>query len=424
MNGAGPDSLKRSPDPAQVPPVKSFDWVSAIQLAVSLSAGALFLAGAILSGLFLVVELARSSGILPGSQILSSWLLSAGLGFGGLLTIPSSYYSSRRLFGSTGQVPRPWKGISSLFYLFPFLVLAGWLVQNGPDWSQGLLVLIHPLANSAVVFWVLSLAYRRIGTGSGQRFWGALGGGLTAIPAAAFLVEILILIGLVIFWGIVLSFQPGLQSELLTLAETLQSGNPSPEFIQGTLGQILSQPGIMATVFLYIAILIPLVEEILKTAVLWPLLGRALSPREGFLIGAASGAGYALFENLTIGATAEAWTLVTVTRIGTAGIHILTTGMVGWGLTSAFTEKRYPRLAGTYLAAVVLHGVWNGLNIFTALASMPQVGQRLGEFGTWFAEYASAGLLVLAAGVFGGILKANSWFRRAIMAGSEAESEV
>ena len=178
-------------------------------------------------------------------------------------------------------------------------------------------------------------------------------------------------------------------------------------------------PGVTATVFLYIAVLIPLVEEILKSAVLWFLLGRNLTPTEGFLIGAASGAGYALFENLTIGAAADVWTFVMISRLGTAAIHILATGMVGWGLASAWTEKKYLRLAGAFIAAVSIHGIWNGLNILTALAEIAPPRDLLGSFGSYLLDYAPAGLMVLALGTFVGILRANKYFQRAIIAPSK-----
>ncbi|MCK4488683.1 MAG: PrsW family intramembrane metalloprotease, partial [Anaerolineales bacterium] len=156
-------------------------------------------------------------------------------------------------------------------------------------------------------------------------------------------------------------------------------------------------------------------EELIKPIAVWFLLGRNLTPREGFLLGAAAGAGYALFENLTIAADADIWTFVVISRIGTAAIHILTTALVGWGLASARTEKRYLRLLMSLIASVSLHGVWNGLNILTALAEFPPIQPRLGSFGTYFASYAPVGLVILALGALIGLFWANSRFQHAIM---------
>ena len=134
------------------------------------------------------------------------------------------------------------------------------------------------------------------------------------------------------------------------------------------------------------------------------------------MIGATAGAGYALFENLTIGAVADTWTFVMISRLGTVAIHILTTGMVGWGLASASTEKKYSSLFGSFIAAVVLHSVWNGLNIFTALADFPSYQDQISPFLLNFAKYTPVGLVLLGLGSIGGLIRANFLLRRAIIA--------
>jgi hypothetical protein len=240
----------------------------------------------------------------------------------------------------------------------------------------------------------------------------------------AFVFELLILLVLGVFWIVIISYQPELSQELLDLVGQLQNDNLSPELIESSTTKLITQPGIAASAILYISVLVPLVEEFLKPAVLWFTIGRKFTPQEGFLVGAASGAGYALFENLTIGAMADAWTLVTVTRIGTAAIHIITSGLVGWGITSAISDRKFGRFVGALLSAVILHGVWNGLNILTALADLPSSGIVLGDFPTRLAEYAPVGLVLLALGSFVGLVRANSWLQHAIIAGSTEKSEV
>ena len=185
--------------------------------------------------------------------------------------------------------------------------------------------------------------------------------------------------------------------------------------VEGEFSSLLEQPGVIGTGFIYIAVLIPLVEELIKPAAVWLMLGRKPSPRMGFLMGAAAGAGYALFENLTIGAEFQFWTFVTITRLGTAAVHILTTGIVGWGLASAWTEKKYLRLAASLFSSITMHGVWNGLNVFSALSNLPGVLEKAGPFGTQFASYAPVGLAIIALGAIGGLIRINSFYRRAII---------
>ena len=85
-----------------------------------------------------------------------------------------------------------------------------------------------------------------------------------------------------------------------------------------------------------------------------------------------SGAGFALFESLlnSTQLVDDTWLLVSSMRFGTTLMHMLASGMVGWGLASAWTQRKYLRLAGAYLAAVILHGVWNGLAILLATSQI------------------------------------------------------
>jgi hypothetical protein len=83
-----------------------------------------------------------------------------------------------------------------------------------------------------------------------------------------------------------------------------------------------------------------------------------------------SGAGYALFESLQIAAGGQDWALLVTARIGAAVIHILTTGLTGWGLVSAWKEGRYARLVGAFLTAVTLHGLWNGLSLASSFPAL------------------------------------------------------
>jgi len=427
MTSPGPDFPEFEIRNDRVPSVKRFNWLSLIQFVVSLLSGLFFVGGGILSGFVMLAGEASPAQVIPKNQILSSCLFSAGLVFAGLLMIPSIIFSARTLFDF--QPDR--MGGKYLFakqriltVIFPLLILVGYLAQQGPSWAQAFLPVIHPLANAAAVFWVLGLVYRKTGRKWFGRFWGVFGSGLTVLPLIAFIAEILILIILGLIWMLILSSQPGVMEELILLVGQLQSDSISPSLLEESTRKIFGQSGIAATIFLYIAVFIPLIEEVIKPAVLWFALGKKLSPRDGFLLGSAAGAGYALFENLTIGASAEIWTFVTITRMGTAAVHILTSGLVGWGTISAISNKKFLRLLGAYLSAVALHGVWNGLNILNALTDIPSARDTLTPAIVFLADYAPEGLILLAFGSLIGIIRANIWIRRAIITPSLEESEV
>ncbi len=414
--------LPETPGDQALVPVKT-DWLNLGQFIFSSLGAVLLLAVFLVSTIMMLL---RDSLILPGalnSLDLSPYLFAAGVGFAGALMLPSAYYSGRKLFGKEDRVLFHWDRLRWLTYLFPIPILLGFAIQNGPAWSKALFPIVHVLANGFGLLWLLDAARRHLPLESSRRLWGSLVSGLGLTPLITFTLEIALLIGIGLIWVVLLQTQPDFQQDLLNLAARLQQNPADPQTLQRAVGRFAARPGVIVTLFAYIAVLIPIIEELFKPIAVWLVLGRKLQPWEGFSIGATAGAGYALFENLTVGSAAEIWTLVMVSRLGTAAVHILTTGLVGWGLVSAFTEKRYGRLAGSYLAAVLLHGVWNGLNILSTLGEFPAVRDLLGSFGSHLASYAPVGLVLLGAGCFVGLLKTNSNLRRAIMAQDNLPSE-
>jgi hypothetical protein len=408
--GGGPKTIPLGPSGPS-----AFDWLTAGQFALSVIAGLLLFGAFLFSGLALSLGTAS----LSTSQLTSAWMYSWGMALAAFMMVPSAIFSGRRLFGSARPDDGSWHRYLRLSWVFPLVILLGYVVERGPSVARVTLPIIHVLANTAGVFWILHLLGRRLRWGGSQRFWGGFTSGLAFVPPITFLIEIMILIALVLLWVFILHFQPDLQDELANLLDRISRSTVSPVILQRILGRVLAQPGVAATGLIYISVLIPVVEEILKPLGVWILLGRKLSPRAGFALGATAGAGYALFENLTIGAYAEGWTLVAVSRLGTAALHIFASGLVGWGLSSAVTEKRYLRLAGALLAAISLHGVWNGLNILDVLVDFPELQGALSPFGYFFAAYSPAGLVLIGLGCLGGILLAGRRLGKDdIMAGS------
>ena len=400
----------------EAPQIRSFDWLSAGQFAFSLLAVLSLILISLFSLLAILFGGAYSDLGLGDTQVISSLLFTAGLGFAGILLIPSIIYSGRRLFGNRLPVLSRRDKMIWLGYIFPVPILFGYLIQNGPAWGQYLLPFVHVLANGASIFWVLNLGLMKFPPKSAQRNWGAFGVGLTLTPAITFIIEILLLIIIGLFWFVLIQTRPDLEQEIRYLLNVVGESSIDSEIPARWVGEFVARPEVTGSIFLYFSLLIPLVEELLKPLAVYFLLGRKLQPWEGFVIGAMAGAGYALFENLTIGAGADTWTFVMISRLGTAAIHILTTGLVGWGLASARTEKKYGRLAGSFIAAVTLHGVWNGLNIFTAMADFPSYQDHINPFLLNFASYAPVGLILLALGSMVGLIRANSLLRRAIIA--------
>jgi len=54
-------------------------------------------------------------------------------------------------------------------------------------------------------------------------------------------------------------------------------------------------------------------------------------------------------------------------------VHIVTGAMTGWALVLAWLRRRYLVLAGTYLLAVLFHGLWNAITLYYSFASLGEM---------------------------------------------------
>lgn len=383
-----------------------------IQLLASIL-GTFTLMGMSLGGLVLILA-SNAQGMLPipAGQKTSFILLLAGIGFAGTLLLPSAVYAARRLSGLPEREDRSWKGARWSILLFPVFLGIGHLVNINTVGGRILLVAAHIAANSVAVFWALDLGRRGIAKESQQRFWGVFGSGVVLAPALSLLVEFFLLALVGGIWYIYLLQHPDLKGQVMTLMERLPQSAANPAILERMVDKYVFTPGVLISVFSYVAVMIPLVEEIVKPIGVWLLIRRKLTAVEGFTLGVLSGAGYALFENLTLSANAEAWSVVMVSRLGTTAVHMLTSGLVGWGLVSGWTGGRYLRLAKAFMVSFIIHGLWNALNILSAMIQFAQAGEVLGSFGYRLAQYAPVGLFLLAIGSVYGLFRSKRFFQR------------
>jgi hypothetical protein len=259
-----------------------------------------------------------------------------------------------------------------LIFFLPLALLAGYWVSSIDTLNWLLLPPIHVIAIGLPVLWLLYLGIRKLPTGSLQRIWGVFGSGLVLGPTLIFVSEFFAMLAFGFILLIPLSQQPELQQELNTLLQRLQVSPPSPAGMTQLFAPFLTRPVVILSTLTFIAVIIPLIEEALKPIGVWLLAGSALTPIEGFTAGLLSGAGYALFESLVLSSGGQDWVFLVTARIGTAVIHILTAGLTGWALALAWREKRYLVLGLTYLAAVFIHGLWNGMTLMITFSSFAE----------------------------------------------------
>ena len=345
-------------------PANNTHWPSVWQFGLSLF-GILALWGIAAAMLLSFVNSALNGDSLGALTVL---LNSTGIAFAGLLLIPSTGYALFRLMGkpATFKIRRRYLqwGILAL----PPVLILGYLATLSVATSYLFLPVLHILATVLSVGWLLSLGLRGLSAGSPQLSWGIFNSGLVGTPLLSLVTELAALLVLGVLGVIYLSQDPALIESLYELSQTLPANAPERalELLQPYLG-----PGTLYIALFFGALLVPILEEMFKPIGVWLLVGRHPSPSQGFAAGLLSGAGYALFENFLLGASAgQDWAMVVVARMGTSLIHITTTGLMGWALTLAWSEKRYLRLVFIYFVAIAIHGAWNGTVILTAVSGL------------------------------------------------------
>jgi RsiW-degrading membrane proteinase PrsW (M82 family) len=224
------------------------------------------------------------------------------------------------------------------------------------------------------------------GLGSG----GSFGVGLSLVS------EGVVGFALVVVAVAVIMMTPGGEEQVSTLMSNLQDSDWLMD-LTNLLGLLL-KPVVAISVLGMFTIPVPLIEEACKTLAIG-LAARWVrpNPARAFLWGVASGAGFALVENLFNGALggAEGWAPGALARFGATVMHCVTGGLVGWGWGQLWAARRPLRLLGAYTAAVTIHGLWNAAAVGAVLLSAVAWAYGESELGLALAGVGMLTLIVL-----------------------------
>jgi hypothetical protein len=259
---------------------------------------------------------------------------------------------------------------------------------------------------------LLVLGTQRLPVGTRWQTWTVLGLAMTLGPVLLFALELILAILFLAAAVVYLMTQPALVFELQQVVEeVLVLGPPSEEAIE-LFAPYLTQPAVIGAALLYIAVLVPAIEEIFKPIGVWLFARRLELPAQGFALGALSGAGYALIETIGVsGQQSAEWATLLSSRIGTGLLHITTSALVGATIVMAFRQRRYLRLLGMYLVAVLLHGLWNALAMGFTFATLANMRDQPGSLGS-LQQPAIAAMAALAVSLFAILLLTNRRLRR------------
>lgn len=277
----------------------------------------------------------------------------------------------------------------------------GWLVLP----VTTILVIVPPI-------WLLvGYGSRGLAAGSRWRVFAIFGLGITIGPAIMIVLELTALAGIIVVAAALLAIlEPATFQDMMRLADIVQT-ETNQDVLLNLLAPYISNPIVIATGIGYIAIIVPLIEELLKPLAVWIFATQIESPSQGFVMGLLSGAAFALIESLNASSDGTmTWPLIVSIRAGTSILHITASGLVGWGIVSAFKEKRIGRFFAAYFSAVLIHGIWNASAIGTGIAA---IGESIGR-PEWLFNFVPAficGLLVMGVGMFAVLLASNRKLR-------------
>jgi len=322
----------------------------------------------------------------PGyvSSLASSMLDALAMLFCAGLLLPVLVYTIKRLKGQEilpTAIIRPvkfWQG-SVLVAVWVLVVIIGAVLASLFAYGW---VVAAPLFLLGVSLPILSLTWIGAGGlpgGSRRRLWSVFGFGMVGGTLAAMLLEYLVIGIAVVVIGVLAVANPELRTimdQIKTQVANVNAGDL--QALLTVLAPYITNPLVIVTILVFAAVLAPLIEEAVKPAVIWFLGKRLRSPAEGFVLGALCGAGFAIMEGLMAASSAtQMWGFGLAGRAAASLMHITSSGLLGWAIASAQLEKRYGRLALTYLLSVSIHGLWNGSAIMTVYGALRVMVQNI-----------------------------------------------
>lgn len=395
--------------PSRQPPSHTFDVLQVIFTGT----GILTLWG--VAVLFLVLNLLSGPqpGTIPGqTNPLNIAAIFASFITLGIVLLPGIVLPLISITGKTPPTPlyiiRRWYWIALLAW--PVLLLTGVASMKLAGVNLLLFPVIHVLTVIIPILLILGLAIQGIEFKSRQRLAGLTMTGMIGGTTFSLILETITLLFLGIILVVLVFLNPAWLAELNQLAGRLMIVTDDLEALQRILLPYLSRPAVIGIVLMVVSGFIPLIEEFSKTIGFWFLYRKDWTLADGYIGGLCSGAGFAIAESLLASAqmSGDTWLVVVITRVGTALMHILASGLVGMGFVYAWKKHQYIRMVFLYIGAVLIHGFWN---LLAVLLASGQLEISPTGFVAILGAISPYLLGVLSVGALAGLLVLNRYFR-------------
>jgi RsiW-degrading membrane proteinase PrsW (M82 family) len=286
-----------------------------------------------------------------GVGLTSFTLMALTLGAGGV-TFWHGWRSLQGRVSNPLRLPPIWL-LAALFGLFVAMGLVIAPPQTSRDIGRLAAIFFPPILLVTASLPPLMALSWFMGHQAGGLTWRrgvvAFAGGATASVFVAVALEILFpVVVLALVFGLAGLVRNSLEAVFEALAgQDIAAAITSPGFIY---------------IFVQVAIIAPLAEELAKPLITLPLLGR-LARRDAFLVGAMAGAGFAALENVIYaGFGFYFWAGILLVRALGGAIHPLGAGLValGWRDVRRGEAGAWPRWFARFGLAAGTHALWNG----------------------------------------------------------------
>lgn len=317
----------------------------------------------------------------------------------------------------------PWQVVISLV-LAGVALLAGYQLIESSIANWLLLPILTLPAVVLPLFVLLGLGIRGIPLGTRWQSWNVFGLAMTLVPFILVFLELFALLFIVIVAMVILMSQPGFATEMQHLSTQMYRLDPQSQAAQEVIAPYLMNPGVIAVSVMYFAMIVPLMEELLKPLGVWFFARKLASPAQGFALGALSGCAYGLIETLGVSGQTADWASLLLARIGTGALHITTSALMGAAIVEAIRSRRYVGLFIVYALAVSLHGLWNTLAIFFAFGNLAELFELQSPLREWMTPL-NIGMAILTFVLIGILTWTNRRMKAALpTAGIESSDQL
>lgn len=372
-----------------------------------------------LVGFLVLFGLSAMPGMNTGEP-LSILILAGGTFVLGILLLPGCYFNFRRFFHKSDKcLHLPALDdrilIPALITTWLLSLILGQISTGSQMVSVFVLPVINIFAIGLPILFYIRISLRGLEFPSARRGWSIFGASLVISPALAFIFEALAVGVIILLFMVYASFIPGLQDVLKSLINSFQSSSRGEDETMRRTANLLFAPGVAFTALGAFSLAVPLIEETIKTILIWPFLSRIRRPVDGFVLGILCGSAFALTENIGFASAGSAdWAVSAAVRATSALPHIFNSGMFGWALVCAWKERRFRQLATTFLTIILVHGTWNAISLGLAMSNfapyVTDVPFYLQYSYPWIAAW-----IVLALGTFGGLIFINIQMRKLLI---------